>query len=693
MHQFILTPGRRALLAGLLCAVIVAAVAPVGRLALTLPLLLIGPGYLIERAVFAHRLHISARLAIWMGLSISLTALLYLWLTIAGLALTDPLLWGMAGLLTLATLAAAWHDLGGAAPHTKPLPLAEAGEFPPPLPRAAARGATFLLIAIFAITLWVRFVQIENLALPAWVDSVHHSLLVKVAVENSQAPLSLRPYLPVDDLPYHWGYHVFTATLMRLSGLDLISAILLPGQILNALCGLAVAGLATYLWRRPLAGVGAALVVGLISIMPAYYVSWGRYTQLTGLLMLPSLAIAWGEALRVSGRGRWVIFGLLLAGISLVHVRVLIFGLALLVAQALIWAVGRPWPELRGRLMATVAAGVGTLVITAPWIWLLVRRALLPALETSGGLEGGGSYNALSTGLLWSLRNQWLIGLALLGAWLGLRRRIGAPAVLLIWVALLAIQSNPWLLVYITPGGGVLVLLLAIRRRNLPTAIIGLALLLINPFTVVLPYLWLITSDVVAISLFVPLGVLIGGGVALVFERLSVGRPRLAMALFAALTLALAGWGAYDRRVVINQTTVLAMPADREAIAWVAANTSADARFLVNSTAWLGPTRRGSDGGWWLLPLAGRQTTTPPVLYTYGDPAYVRHVQEVAEVVVGYKPGNEQAIFDLIAREGIGYIYLGPVGGPLSPAIFADQPGFQTVYAQDGVTIIAVGDS
>lgn len=693
MHQLTLTPGRRTLLAGLLCAAVVAVAAPAGRLALTLPLLLVGPGYLVERAIFADRLHISARLAIWMGLSISLVALLYLWLTSAGVALADPLLWGLAGLLALAALAAAWRDLGRGAP-SPPAPLSHqmGGEAPPPPPRpgAGAEGlSTLLLVAIFAATLWARLVQIDGLALPAWVDSVHHTLMVRVAAETGRAPLSLRPYLPVDDLPYHWGYHVFAATLMRLSGLDLAAAVLLPGQVLNALCGLAVAGLAAYLWRRPAAAVGAALAVGLISIMPAYYVSWGRYTQLTGLLMLPGLAIAWGEALRSAGRGRWAVFGLLLAGMSLVHVRVLLFGLALLAAQALVWAAGRPWPELRGRALAAVAAGAGALAITAPWVWLLTRRALLPALETAGGLVGGGRYNALSAGLLWSDRNQWLIGLALLGAWLGLRRRIRAAAVLLLWVALLAIESNPWLLVYIAPGCGVLLLLWAFRRRSLPAAIVGAGLLLINPRTVALPYLWLITSDVVAISLFAPLGALVGGGAALIFERAAAARPRAAAALFAALALALAGWGAYGQRVVLNPTTVLATPADRAAIAWAAANTPPDARFLVNCVDWLGASRRGSDGGWWLLPLAGRQTTTPPVLYIYADPAYVRHVHAVEEVVTGYKPGDEQAILDLIAREGISYIYLGPVGGPLSAAIFAGRPGFQTVYQQDGVTIIA----
>src|SRR5262249_27555641 len=167
---------------------------------------------------------------------------------------------------------------------------------PHPFTRSSTWSAA--LLAILALTLWTRFKQIEGLALPPWVDSVHHALMIRVAAEHGQVPYSLRPYLPVDQLPYHWGYHVFTAAIMQLSGLPLTQAMLWTGQALNTLQALVAGALAAHLWRRPLAGVVAALVVGLISIMPAYYLSWGRYTQLAGLLLLPPLAVAWRMGLR-----------------------------------------------------------------------------------------------------------------------------------------------------------------------------------------------------------------------------------------------------------------------------------------------------------------------------------------------------------------------------------------------------------
>src|SRR4030042_1177968 len=39
---------------------------------------------------------------------------------------------------------------------------------------------------------------------------------------------------------------------------------------------------------HPLSGLFAAIITGFITPMPAYYTSWGRYTELTGLLILPA---------------------------------------------------------------------------------------------------------------------------------------------------------------------------------------------------------------------------------------------------------------------------------------------------------------------------------------------------------------------------------------------------------------------
>ncbi len=674
------TPGRRLLLAILLGVIPIALVAPAGRLAVAMALLLLAPGYLIERRL-APPQPVLIRLSLWLALSLSLVPLAYLWLHVAGVALGAPGLWLAITLLAGATLVCAWQDLG-----------APAGASAAALPPTEMRWAGALTALIFALTLWTRFVQIEGLTFPPWVDPVHHALLVRVAAETGTVPGSLEPYLPVRDLPYHWGYHVTIATLLRLSGMALPETLLVSGQILNALNALTVAGLALALWRRPLAAPVAALITGLVSLMPAYYLSWGRYTQLAGLLMLPGLAIAWNTALRYRGRGWWLAVALCLAGLNLVHIRMLIFGLALLAALSLVEAAGQPRAALRARLPGALAAMAGAGALTAPWLALIVTRALLPA-AAAGELAGGGSYNALNENLLWVAPNRLLAALALGSALLALWRRERSAAALLIWVGLLALMTNPWLVGYVLPAVGAVALINGVLRRALLLVVVGIALLLLNPALVTLPYLWLLPNDVLVISLFMPLALLIGGGAALSYRWLGDARPRLRPFLapaIAVLVIAIGLGGAITSRSVINPVTLLVRPGEPAALAWAAAQTPPEARFLVNAAPWLPGARRGADGGWWLLPLAGRWTSAPPVVYVYGAPEYVTHVNAVADTVIGYAPGQEQAIFDLIAAEGITHIYLVDGVGPLHAGLFAGRPGFVQVYGRDGVTIFAV---
>lgn len=627
----------------LFCAAVAWLAGPAGRFLVVLPLLLVGPGYLLARLLpDASRRIRWAHPVLWIGLSLSLVALLYQWSTLLGLALTPPLLAGLTGLCVLGIIWHVWHKR-----KANPVVSAHPGV-----------GMTGLLLLILVLTTWTRFNHIQDLALPPWVDSVHHGLMIRVAAETGQAPYSLRPYLPVDDLPYHWGYHVFTAMIMRLSGVSLPQVMLWEGQIFNALHAFTCAALAAYLWRRPLAGLVAALVVGLISIMPAFYLSWGRYTQLTGLLLLPALIIAWHTALRTTSWRWWVCVALLLAGLSLIHVRVLIFALCFLAASGLVWAVDKPGHLLRSQLGWAGAASTLAVVLAAPWLWVVVARTLLPAVDQPESLLGTSSYNDVSPALLWAGQNRLLVALALIAAAWGVRRH-----------ARVVVEQVGW--------------------------IVGVVLLA-NPQLVGLPYSWLITNDALVISLFIPIAVVLGGGIVGLWDWLKQTvlpqRPVLLRWSGVAVLLLLALWGTWNLRSVINPVTVFATPADAAALDWVAKHTDPDARFLINATFWFTNVSRGSDGGWWLLPLTGRWTSTPPILYRYGPPEYVAATQAFSEKIRNFQADQNQieALQQLVAEEQITHIYLGSQSGPLTPELFTDAPGFETVYDEDGVTILAV---
>lgn len=674
-----LTPGRRILVAMAFCAGAAYLAGPEARMVVALALLLVAPGYLITRALPCAGLGTLPRLALQIGLSLSAIALLYQWAWFAGLALNVALVQILAVALAAAALAAAWHDFG--AP-TRP----RAG------PRSILPWTLFGLVCL--LTLWTRFVQIEGLVLPVWVDSIHHAVLVRVTVERGVAPIDVRPYMLIPELAYHWGYHVLIAAMIQISGLDLAPAMLWSGQILNALHAPMAGALAMALWRQPSAALGAALAAGLISYFPAYYVSWGRYTQLTGLLLLPGLAIAWQAALEGGGRRWWAALALLLAGLFLIHVRVMFFGLVLLAAMGAVWALDQDLARVWRTLPAALAAAAGALALVLPWLALLVRRAILPAIARPEIAMSTESYAAISEGLLWAGQNRLLAALALAGALWAIWRRRRTAAVLLLWAGLLILLTNLRMLAYLLPAAGAPLLLGALIQRRWFLAGLGALLLALAPLAVRIPLTVVISGDSVVITLFLPLSAAIGGGAAMIAARLGALGPRaraIATPLVVAATLALALWSAGELRRVVNDSTIIATQADLAAIEWVRDNTPPDARFLINATPWFNVAARGSDGGWWLLPLAGRWVSTPPVLFTFGPTDYAMAAIERSQAVIDFKPGQEQTMLERARNEGISYIFFGARGGPLRPELFRNLPGITTVYERDGVTILALG--
>lgn len=684
-----MTYRRKVVIAILFCVLVAWTAGENGRFLVVLLLCLFGPGYLLETFLSpcaqTERTVPFVRPALWLAGSLSLIALFYAWTTAAGLSLSTPLLAVLALLCGLATLWTTWRH-----PATPTNPAATTTSQP------VSGNTALIFLLVFALTLWTRVLQIEELVLPAWVDPVHHTLMIRAAIEQGEVPYSLHPYLPVDNLPYHWGYHVFTATITRLSGLSIPQVMLWEGQLLNALHVLTCAALASYLWRSARAGIVAGVVVGVISIMPSYYVSWGRYTHLTGLLLLPPLAISWHRLLHTPARNTILWSALLLAGLCLVHVLVLLLALILLAVITLIWAVYTRKPLLLAApLRNAVFAATLSLLLVAPWIRVIVSRILLPSNEhPQSGLVTAGDFPLLHEGLFWAGQNHLLVALALLATLWGFWRR-AKPAILMVgWGMLLAMAANPWMISYLFPAIGTPLILWSWQQRKYSGVIIGSLLFMVNPMVVELPYIWLITNDILSISMFIILAVLIGGGYHMLLTRLERIRHSQWRMLACYGSMVVVGiwalWGAWGLRHVINDETILVKAPDRPALQWIAENTPPDARFLINAAPWYAVAARGSDAGYWIMPLTGRWTSTPPTLFIHGPPEYVQHMQTISNQVVNFEQGQEDQLDALIAAENITHIFLGANGGPLPRTHFELDPRYEPVYDHEGVTIFAV---
>lgn len=635
------------------------------RFLLALSVVLIAPGYLLGRWLRLEA-PLVVRVAAWIGLSFGCLTLCYLWAATVQLHLAPPFIQAMALLASGAALTAA---LRGMRRHPS------SGHPSAGCPQGATLRrdwdgliGAFLLVLILVLTIGVRFVQVQTLALPIWVDSVHNALLIRVAFEQGQVPIDYTPYLPVEHSPFHWGYHALLSATLAIAGLPmpdaLPQAMLWGGQILNGLIALTCAALAQRLWKQPMAAPVAALIVGLVSIMPAYYTSWGRYTLMAGALLLP-VALLFMHDLVQQPQRSIIPAAITLAGLLMTHQVLWVFVLA---GGAALWlCIG--WGRGNGHLIAVrlALAIAASLILALPWVLNLVRYAFGGEQAPGTRIAGSAEYNAMPWALFWAVNNRWLLALAGIGALLSLLRFRRPVAALLIWCCL--------------------------------------ALLLTNPVVVGVPYSAQLHNEYVALLLFLPCALLIAGGVAVLsahmngqaihttrnamwYQLLRAGRLIIPISI-----LGLGLWGAWQSRSVVRPDTILATADDRRAIAWVSANTPPDARFVVATAGWLGNVDRGADGGWWLLPLTGRAVSTPPVLYTYADPAFVQAVQSDTGWLRNNPDATPEELAQFMRERGYTHVYLSRRGWGAAAERLRSSALFEALYASGDVAIVRLRKS
>jgi hypothetical protein len=152
---------------------------------------------------------------------------------------------------------------------------------------------------------------------------------------------------------------------------------------------------------------------------------------------------------------------------------------------------------------------------------------------------------------------------------------------------------------------------------------------------------------------------------------------------------AMVGWGIHETRGIINPVTVIATQPDALALEWVRQHTPPDARFYINSTTWQTSTFRGVDGGYWLIPDAGRMSLIPPVFYVWGAMPYVLQINDWARRSAELQSCGPD--FWAIVREaGLTHVYVREGTGSLQPGGLVDCAGLQEIYQAQGVHIYQI---
>jgi hypothetical protein len=513
-----------------------------------------------------------------------------------------------------------------------------------------------LPILLFALLLAFRFYQSRNLALPAWVDSVHHTLVVRLFLETGGIPPTMEPYIQAP-FYYHFGFHLNAALFAFLSRLSPEQAILIFGQFLNAFVSLAMYRLGMALWndwRR--AGI-AMLLTGFVFQMPAYYLTWGRYTLLTGLGLLILAMAATLDVIRSSNdREPAVRLAIYTAGVLITHYfaagLLALFFVAVVLEQIVFGEV--PWQLWKHKGFRMIFfAGLAGFLLAAPWVWhvwdsgnqyfgvnVVAPTDSPDEVYFSGYLEH-----------LWNLLGPYrshvmlFLGLTslLLVGWRDRTRPFG------VWAVAFGILSLPW----------------------------GVH---IAPFR----------PDYGVIIVFFPAGMLIADAFVTPLDTGSrAGFHWLARGALTTALISLLVWGVRETRDVVNPVTILANQAEVNALDWIEQNTPEEANFFINVTYWQSDSYRGVDGGWWIMPLTGRSTFLPPALYLLGDQEDVIAINALSERASQFKACSAE--FQTFLKEtAITHVYLGPSQGSLRPDTLGDCPGLSIVYQNEGVTIYEV---
>jgi hypothetical protein len=507
-----------------------------------------------------------------------------------------------------------------------------------------------VLLALLLTALAVRLLAVRDLIFPPWVDSSRHALITAVMAEQGQIPTHYDPFLSIERAPYHFGFHTLSASLSLMTDWPLNRLLLFFGQLLNGLLPLTVYAAAWLFTRRRGAGLLAAFLVALPFFFPAYYATWGRMTQLAAMFMMPILlAFTW---LVVRGgrvwRRAWWLLGILIAGLFLVHFRVFLLYLAF---AALVWLIsfGR-----NGRRLAA-AAGVA-LLLTSPRIVQLATM-VKPSSMLGNNIP---NYNAVPIGYVQVGWERQFIGLAAVG---------------FLFAVVAGLRGRRWTSLPLTLAGWVvlLVLLLAGERLGLPeTSLVNLNSMYITLFLPHAIFLAVITSQawrwlMHSHWLFQLLG-RVGAGVALTILLLFGSRQQIA---------------------IINPQTVLARWEDLVGLEWVDGNLPDDAKIAVSSWRWLGNTWAGNDGGAWLVPMTGRESTTPPIDHLYNSELF-RSVIDFNESALAITDWSTPEAAQWLGEQGVTHIFVGARGGFLDPSSLARNPEMALVYSRDGIFVFAL---
>jgi hypothetical protein len=455
----------------------------------------------------------------------------------------------------------------------------------------------------------------------------------------------------------------------------------------------------TTLFRSPMAGLFAAFLTGFVSLMPAFYTNWGRYTQLAGQLLLMVALVFLVRLMSAEWRREeFALLALCVGGLVVVHYRILIFfGLFCLPLAVLVMVRNRGgWQTTVSSWARVAAATLAGLLFALPWIVNLIVNYLPGLGERLGTVTEDylAEYNNLEALVVYA--GRLMAAVALIGvivAVVVLLRRAklreggeagrwnaaGAALVVATWVGLLVLS------LYVRPGA--------------------------------------IGSYTVAIMLYIPLSALGGYGLGTIVDLLATRWTVVRQVAVAGVVVAapLAATMLGTAQVVDAGSYNYVQRADLQAFEWIRANVNPEAKFLISSEfSYTGRAVTASDAGMWLPLLTGRNVSVPalnswmekpidndfftrtrelaaytqPLTTTEGlaNPDSNQSVLVERGIIGGPHVISDDETLTLMRELGVTHVYAGSQEGKSEmrlgiEAIRRDTAHFELIYDEGGVSV------
>jgi hypothetical protein len=527
------------------------------------------------------------------------------------------------------------------------------------------------LVVVILLGFAIRGIVIRSLDAPLWGDSQQHATIIQLILDNGGLFESWQPYAPFESLTVHIGFHTLSAVFSWLTGISSLRSTLVVGQMMNGLAFVTLYPLALYGHKKnPWRGIVACLVAGFISPMPAFYVNWGRYPQLAGQVILPVaiwFLLVLLEAKQIKSWRLIPLGALVLAGMSLSYYRMPFYLAAFGFAWLIVVIVTRlmnhdplPWHGF----LRLAPLGIVTFIIAVAWLYRLLGGNLVSAVS-AGVSKSTPIERVLGDYQIWRditfyVPRVMLVALGLSLIW-GLIRKDRWGVTFAVWIVGLAS-------------------LVATRLINLPGS---------N----------MMQNFAVLIALYIPVSLVIGGGVGDLIHTLIKRYGVYWRWVIAAFLIAVSLWFGFDLLSVVDTSYEMVTRPDLQAMAWIRDHTQPEATFLVEGfRIYEGTSVVGADAGWWIPILTERGNTMPPQYALFNeqpiDPEYPDRVVGLIERLESVSPLSDEGL-DALCAFGVTHIYLGQTQGLTGAGVrqlysledFEGESEVDKVYHQDRVRV------